>query len=183
MHFYIADTHFGHNNIIDLCNRPFSTSEEMDAFMIACWQNKVRPQDDVFILGDFAYRNKASFISYLEQLPGHKHLIYGNHDKVLLRIPSALEYFASVQPMLELLDPELGVNVMLCHYPMAEWPGFFNGAYHIYGHLHNVKNTTYYLMRQVERALNASAEIVMYEPVTLSELISCNQKWLDSDAT
>ena len=30
MTFYTADTHFGHANILKLCNRPFETIEEMN---------------------------------------------------------------------------------------------------------------------------------------------------------
>ncbi len=34
MTFFIADTHFGYSSIINLCNRPFESVEEMDKFMI-----------------------------------------------------------------------------------------------------------------------------------------------------
>ena len=35
MNFYIADTHFGHDNIRRLSKRPFKTIEEMDKTIIA----------------------------------------------------------------------------------------------------------------------------------------------------
>lgn len=179
MYFYIADTHFGHENIIKLCDRGFSNVAEMDAFMISRWQERVRPNDDVFVVGDFAYRNKRSASSYLEQLPGIKHLIVGNHDKGLLADKTALQAFASVDRMLELRDASLGCNVTLCHYPLVEWPGFFNESYHVYGHLHNVKKQSFQLMKQVERALNAGVEIVDYSPRTLAELIEYNRLWFE----
>jgi len=32
---YTADTHFGHENVMKFCDRPFSSVEEMDATLIA----------------------------------------------------------------------------------------------------------------------------------------------------
>lgn len=52
MFFFIADTHFGHGAIIDLCHRPFKCVEEMDGYMIERWNKKVSPVDTVYIIGD-----------------------------------------------------------------------------------------------------------------------------------
>lgn len=35
MDFYISDTHFGHENIIWFCGRPFSNAQEMDEALVA----------------------------------------------------------------------------------------------------------------------------------------------------
>ena len=79
MNYYIADTHFGHDNIIRFSNRPFNSADEMDKAIIANWNKKVKPDDDVYILGDFAYKGK-DYRYYIKQLNGNKHLVIGNHD-------------------------------------------------------------------------------------------------------
>lgn len=56
---FIADLHFGHANAIRFDNRPWETVEEMDMGLIQRWNRKVRPEDHVYILGDFAFKNKT----------------------------------------------------------------------------------------------------------------------------
>ena len=52
MFFFIADTHFAHGAIIDLCHRPFKCLEEMASFMIGRWNEKVSHNDTVYVVGD-----------------------------------------------------------------------------------------------------------------------------------
>ena len=47
--FFIADTHFNHDNIIRYCNRPFVTCKEMDRQLIEKW-NKVVKKMILFII-------------------------------------------------------------------------------------------------------------------------------------
>lgn len=56
---YTADTHFGHENIIRICCRPFTSVAEMDAALIANLQNKVGEEDDLWILGDLVFGKAA----------------------------------------------------------------------------------------------------------------------------
>lgn len=79
--FFIADTHFGHKNIIEYENRPFQTTQEMDEALIANWNRTIHPQDQVFMLGDFAFASKERTHELTTLLNGYKILILGNHDR------------------------------------------------------------------------------------------------------
>lgn len=81
----IADTHFGHTNSwakFKLPNgdplRPFTSTEEMDEFMVSQWNKTVHPKDTVYHLGDVAIANKC--LDIVHRLNGKKRLIRGNHD-------------------------------------------------------------------------------------------------------
>lgn len=78
--FVIADTHFDHKNIIDYCNRPFSSVQEMNKTLIKNWNETVSNKDIVVHLGDFAFGNKQSATEICKKLNGRKMLIKGNHD-------------------------------------------------------------------------------------------------------
>ena len=174
MNYYISDLHFGHKNIIRLDGRPYSSVEENDEALISSWNSTVKPDDDIWIIGDFAWKNADT---YLDRLVGKKHLILGNHDKLT---DSARKKFESVDQMKMIWDTLDGQNVSIhmCHYPMAEWNGYFRGTYHVYGHIHNNKeNMAYKIMSQFDKALNAGCMINDYRPVTLKELIVNNKKF------
>jgi len=61
-------------------------------------------------------------------------------------------------------------ELCLCHYPLAEWFGFYKGHYHIYGHIHNHDDETARFMKTRERAFNAGCMLYGYTPVTLEEM-------------
>lgn len=77
MTFYTADLHFGHKNIIKYCTRPFFDVDHM-AFALIEQLNEC--DDEVWILGDFAFygRNKVESILDLIEVP--LVLVRGNHD-------------------------------------------------------------------------------------------------------
>lgn len=78
--FFIADTHFGHNAIIDYENRPFTGVAEMDRTIIENWNNVVSAGDKVFVVGDFSAYDKEKTTEICHRLNGSKYLIMGNHD-------------------------------------------------------------------------------------------------------
>jgi calcineurin-like phosphoesterase family protein len=78
--FFIADTHFGHENIIRYEKRPFSNANEMANVLIKNWNNAVSKKDKVFVLGDFSFYPKEKTTQICKSLNGEKFLVKGNHD-------------------------------------------------------------------------------------------------------
>ncbi|WP_242514369.1 hypothetical protein [Rhodovulum sulfidophilum] len=98
---YSADLHFGHHRIIEFCKRPFASTAEMNAALIASFQACVAHDDDVWILGDFAFGradDTAQFESWFHSLSGRKHLIIGNHDdEAVISLPwTSTEYMLAL---------------------------------------------------------------------------------------
>ena len=84
MIYYISDTHFRNQDIFDKCKRPFKLLDEMESTVISKWNNKVNDVDVVYVLGDVAKDDDISAIQIFNKLKGHKHLIVGNHDHLIL---------------------------------------------------------------------------------------------------
>lgn len=180
MIYYIGDMHFGHEKVIEYDKRAFSSVDEMDNVLIMNWNRKVSDEDHVYIIGDFAYRSEYDASHYLKQLNGHKHLISGNHDLKTIEDQEAMEYFESVCKLGYVNDA--GRDVVMCHYPLAEWNGCRrnkNPSYHVYSHIHNRINDISEFMKSREYALNSGCMINGYTPCTLDELIVNNHKWHD----
>ena len=160
MKYYIADTHFNHENIIKYCNRPFMSVDRMNECIIERWNKKVKAGDDVYILGDFCMGNQEEVDKFLRRLNGNKYLILGNHD----RVTNDNRGFVWVKNIADIKDN--GRHVILFHYPIESWNGKFHGAYHLYGHIHNSE-----IVQKIENRFNAGVDVNDFEPKTLDELI------------
>lgn len=79
-YWFTSDLHLGHANIIGYCDRPFKNVNDMDKKLIANWNARVKPEDTIFHLGDFCYRDSTKFSEYYNALNGNKIFIKGNHD-------------------------------------------------------------------------------------------------------
>ncbi|MGI8937899.1 MAG: metallophosphoesterase [Iamia sp.] len=82
---FSADLHVGHRNISRYCGRPFPDTDdgvhEMDAALIARWNEVVAPDDVVWVLGDVALGPIERSLERVAQLQATKALIAGNHDR------------------------------------------------------------------------------------------------------
>ena len=155
--FVISDLHLGHTNIIRYCRRPFSSVLEMDTVLLDNWNYTVKPDDEVYYLGDLRHGREAPPAShFLEKLHGKVTYIIGNHDEP---IPSAL-------PFLKLTHQDL--EFMLIHDP-ADVPEGYRG-WVIHGHLHNSDFERFPFMDASRQTINVSAELVDYIPVSLDEI-------------
>ncbi len=135
MNFYIADMHFGHQNVLAFDNRPFSSIEENDRTMIDNWNSVVGMSDDVYILGDISWHNSTETIKIIEQLNGNKHLIRGNHDPKVLKNPKLQNLFIEITDYKEITFDD-GKGLVLCHYPILAFKNHYYGWIHLYGHVH-----------------------------------------------
>lgn len=163
--YYIADLHLGHAKIIQMCSRPFSDEDEMDQALIQNWNSAVTESDNVYIAGDFCLNNRKKAADYLHQLNGRKHLILGNHDRGITKDPEAVKCFESIDQMLTVKDS--GKKIFICHYPVAEWPGYYQGYLHFYGHIHNSGNEAHRIMSRLEGSYNIGADLTGFTPRTL----------------
>jgi calcineurin-like phosphoesterase family protein len=157
--FIISDLHLGHANIIRYCARPFphDAVHEMDEVLIKNWNYTVKPSDRVFHLGDLCYGTEAKDpAEYLRQLNGRITLIVGNHDKK----STAGQLFETLVhrdiPFLLVHDPDDLKE------PFSGWV--------VHGHHHNNNLADYPFINFEDRRINVSAEVVRYQPVSLTYL-------------
>jgi calcineurin-like phosphoesterase family protein len=158
--FFIADTHFGHANIIKYENRPFETVEQMDKAIIQNWRNVVSKHDTIFVLGDFSFYNKEITTKIMRQLTGNKILIKGNHD------------VKSNQWYLDVGFDEVSKYPIIYNewYVLQHEPPMYMSStcpfFYIYGHVHGTK------MYQTLTSISAcvSVERWNYTPVSLEFL-------------
>lgn len=143
---FTSDTHFGHENIIKYCNRPFKDVKEMNQRLVDNW-NAVVPKDGmVFHLGDFAMGlNVKSVMHILNSLNGNIVLCCGNHEGDVLTKKHTRDLFHSIHGYLDIkiLDEEVSdgfQRITLCHYPMITWNHEHRGSWQLYGHLHKGLN-------------------------------------------
>ena len=161
--YLIADTHFGHANIIEYEKRPFDTVEEMDEKLIELWNSTVGKDDLIYVLGDFTLSRRLCVIeSLVKRLHGRKILIMGNHDtrKPKDYIQCGFEV-ATRKPMM--VEP----GVILMHEPF-DTPEYIASNYiYFYGHVHN--NLT--LMDDYHNCKCVCVERTNYRPIELDKAI------------
>lgn len=184
-YFFIADTHFGHENALAFDNRPFRTIEEHDKALIENWNNAVSRNDEVFILGDISWHNATKTNEIVSSLNGIKHLIVGNHDKKLLKNREFQSLFIEITDYKELsLSDKKGI--VLSHYPIPCFNHHYYGWYHLYGHVHisfewNMMERVKYEMENLYdkpcRMYNCGAMIdyIGYTPRTLGEILASQE--------
>lgn len=143
--FFTSDNHFSHRNIRKFCpdTRQGVDADEMNRLMIRKWQEQVQQNDTVYMLGDCFFCNAEKAINIMRQLPGQKHLIFGNHDQVIRSNSDLSAQFESTAEWRQIYLPAPGASagsaqkVILHHYPCLSWKDMQKGSFHLYGHIHS----------------------------------------------
>lgn len=147
---FTSDPHFGHEKVA-VEKRLFASTHEHDMLIERRWRAVVKPEDQVWVLGDLATSHFDYALELIDNLPGAKHLISGNHDPVHSMHKNAHKYqdrvrlvFDSIQTMAH--RKMNGEDVLLSHYPYAadhttvprhmQWRLPNLGAWLLHGHNH-----------------------------------------------
>lgn len=164
---FTSDTHFGHKGILKWGQETrgvFSSTEEHDAALVAAINGCVDKEDDLYILGDFAFLKPKAAAAILSQLNGRKHLIVGNHDSDgICKLPQ----WASVSTIkhVKLLGR---LPVVLSHFPLEVWEGQHRGWGHLHGHCHGKLPRS--LPRRHDVGLDSQLVAGAFRPLTEEEL-------------
>lgn len=157
MEYFISDLHIDDENILDYEHRPFANLKEMEDTIVHNWNNKVKEDDIVYLLGDIG--NPL----ILNKLKGHIVLICGNHDNY--------DELKELYPSLEISKYPIMVHgLWLSHEPITFMPKecpYLN----IHGHLHSlIYGTEDRTWKGGNRYFNVSVERINYTPISLEEI-------------
>lgn len=132
--FFTADTHFGHKNIIEYCQRPFRDVEEMNETLIDNWNGTIDKKDIVFHIGDFGMGDAADWNRILDRLNGRIYLVAGNHD---LRALSSGVNTRFEKVSMQMLIQVGKRKIYLNHYPFLCFSGSEKECWQLFGHVHS----------------------------------------------
>ena len=167
---FFSDPHFAQESIIHFKRwdgqpmRPYRNAQEMDEALIANCNERVKPQDHLYILGDISMKRWA--IAKVGRINGHKRLITGNHD--IHKTKDYLPFFEEIRGI-RVFD-----NLLLTHIPVhpANLPnvGAKKTWVNVHGHIHANMSPEAYFTVYGPRYLNISCEMTDFFPIDLSEL-------------
>jgi len=167
--YIISDLHLGHNNIINLCNRPFGSIEEMDDILVKnLFKIEYVPSDTLFFLGDMGFWSQEKFQNLLSQIKAKTYLILGNHDK-----GRKISFWKNCG-FTEVSRFPLCVSKW---YWLSHEPMYLNESMpyvNIHGHIHNIDQVLKVDGKNLY--FNACVEKINYTPISLDNLIKNYQK-------
>jgi len=164
--YVISDLHLGHKNVLDFTIdgtdaklRDFNSIQEMNGTIIDNWNNTVRDQDTVYVLGDIAWGEDSLLL--MKAMKGKKILVKGNHDN-LWNVRKFLDVFQDVHGVKPISFGE-DSRCVLTHVPIHP-DSVERWGVNIHGHLHanNIDDPRYF---------NVSCEQVNYTPMDIREIL------------
>jgi calcineurin-like phosphoesterase family protein len=178
---FTADLHLGHARIIELCDRPFRDPADMNETIIQKWNERVAPEDQVYVLGDVALGTLSESLPLVARLHGRKLLVPGNHDRCWpgnrkVRPADVARYERvgfKILPEQLILGGWPG-GWLLCHFPAAgdshdvdrfagHRPEPVEGQWLLHGHVHQ-------RWRVNGRQVNVGVDVWDFRPVHESEI-------------
>jgi calcineurin-like phosphoesterase family protein len=165
----------------------------MDEALVQEWNDRVRPADEVWHVGDVVMGNAVVTLETVRRLHGCKLLVPGNHDRCWpgnRRVGDWPQRYEAVGftllPVLTTLELA-GRSVEVCHFPfhgdshdparLGQHRPADRGGWLLHGHVHE-------RWRQNGRMINVGVDVWDYAPVAadaLEELVragpACTDRW------
>ncbi len=162
INYAISDLHLDHPNIIDKCNRPFDSVEEMNQTLIQNWNNTVSEDETILFLGDLAMARKDRQKELYNKLNGNIIFIKGNHDDLTMQSGIGLIY-DGIEFNIK------GIPFYATHKPLNTANSY---RWILHGHTHNddLQNNPFY--NPAYNSINVSAELINYKPISITEIIN-----------
>ena len=172
---FVSDHHLDHYNIIRFAGRPFTSTKEMNEFLLDIHNKYVKPEDHVSFLGDVTLRrggriDKEWFVEEIRKYHGHKRLFLGNHD----HFPIEVYLRAGFEKIYATWRDES--RIIYSHIPLHPRQ-LFSALANVHGHIHQNKSPEPAMfvgkdgrVRSVPY-VNVSVEAIDYRPVAHEELM------------
>lgn len=158
MNFVTADWHYGHENIIKYCNRPFKDKYEMDNALIRQFNRQVTPEDHTYFVGDFTLESVRKAREVMALLNGRKTFLLGNHDSSgFTHTMSLTIYFG-------------GLNIAMTHFPELRILSTPHNPinFNLTGHVHEAWK---YKWMDDMLCINVGVDVWDFKPVSLQEIL------------
>ena len=143
--FFTSDTHFCHQPSFLWEPRGFNNVEEMNEELVERWNKVVKPEDEVYHLGDFALNDIDAAIPYINRLNGTIRWIIGNHD-TQKKIGKIIEECPAVWEIGWAYQIKFGKHsIYMSHYPTLTanfdtGKHFSQNVINLHGHIHSKNN-------------------------------------------
>jgi calcineurin-like phosphoesterase family protein len=161
-----SDHHFGHNNVLKYCNRPFPSTELMRDCLIGNHNKLVGVDDITVFVGDVSFLDSHVKVNdILNQMNGYKILVLGNHDIERDRyVPYAFDEICVVKAF-QHQHNGVYINFTLTHYPFTNVPeDMYYTTINVHGHIHDKQS-------KEEHQINVSVEAVNYKPMNFNDIL------------
>jgi calcineurin-like phosphoesterase family protein len=167
---FTSDLHLGHRNLAKL--RLFPTAEDMDEALINNWHSVVKPGDVAYFLFDLTLTTKRDVVSeYFSRLNGTILVVSGNHDNWSWQSTFRSKQGIEVTRLKLIHEIKVdGLYVIMCHYPLREWPRYFRNSIHIHGHVHGMMGKSY--VPDTNRQMDIGTDTNKYYPYSLGTIVS-----------
>lgn len=168
---FTSDYHLGHEKIIEYCGRPFRDAKHMNSEIIRRHNERVKPDDTVFHIGDFCFKDGKKGLGikaeeYIKQLNGRFVFLRGNHDKS-----------NSLKTIIEKAVIKYSHHrICLVHYPQEV---DFNYPFNFVGHVHEN-----WKFKRIENehgsvdAINVGVDVWKFYPHTFEEIFKYYKWWV-----